>query len=155
DEIDGLRHAQRAAVSDTARRFVGEHRVDAAVSVRDRVRAGADREQTGGQLARGHVRIEGAVIGERAEAQPLDAPLAVGRQLADTVVVARESGGREIVDARLDPFDGEPRYDRGDGRHYVPGINRHLVAEASADVTADHANLALGNPREHRKDRAE
>src|SRR4029077_8783867 len=97
----------------------------------------------------------GAVIGERAEAQPLDAPLAVGRQLADTVVVARESGGREIVDARLDPFDGEPRYDRGDGRHYVPGINRHLVAEASADVTADHANLALGNPREHRKDRTE
>jgi hypothetical protein len=39
------------------------------------------------------MRIERAVVGQRGEAQALDAAILVGRQFADTVVVARKAGG--------------------------------------------------------------
>ena len=155
DQVDRLGHAQRAAIGHAARRLVGEHRVHPAIGVRDLVRAGADGEQAGRELGRRHVRVERAVVRERREAQALDAPVLVGGQLAHAVVVAREAGGRDVVDARLDPLHRHAGDDRGDDGHHVARVDRHLVAEAAADVAADHADLALGDAREHRQHGAE
>src|SRR5262249_16293810 len=44
--------------------------------------------------------------------------------------------------------------DRRDDRDDVARIHRNLVAEAAADVSADDADLALRDPRQHRHDGA-
>ena len=154
DQVDRLGHAQRAPVRDPARCLVGVDGVDTAIGLRNVVRTGADAEEAGRELGRRHVRIERAVVGERGEAQRLDAAVLVGCKLADAVIVAREAGRADVLHPRLDPLDRNAGDDRRDDRDDVPRIDGNLVAEPAADVATDDADLALRNPREHRDDRA-
>ena len=76
-------------------------------------------------------------------------------QLGGDVVVARERVGLQVLHPVLDPLDRLADDDRrGDGDH-VARIDRHLAAEAAADVGRDDADLLLrqpdvpGDQREH------
>ena len=63
-------------------------------------------------------------------------------------VVAREAGGHQVLRPVLHPLDRHAGHDRaGDGAH-VAGVDRHLVAEAAADVLALDPDHVLGQPRD-------
>ena len=99
DQVYRFCHPQRTTISDTARRLVGIHRIDATICCRDVVRTGANAKQSGRQFGRRYVRVECTMVGQCAKAQRLDAAILVRRQFADTVVIARETGGGNIIDA--------------------------------------------------------
>ena len=69
-------------------------------------------------------------------------------------VVAGEAGRREVLRAVLHPLDRLAGDDRADDRADVAGVDRHLVAEAAADVGRDHLDLVLRQPGHDRVQRA-
>ena len=69
-------------------------------------------------------------------------------------VVAREAGGHQVLGAVLDPLDRHAGDDRAGDRAHVARIDRHLVAEAAADVVALDPDHVLGEPGDVRVDRA-
>ena len=71
------------------------------------------------------------------------------------VEVARERGGRQILDPVLDPLHRPAGDDRGDDRADIAGIGADLVAEAAADIGRDDVDLVLGNLGDQRADRAD
>ena len=66
------------------------------------------------------------------------------RQLAVEVDVAREAGRDQVSGAVLDPLHRALGEDRGQDRHHVAGVDRHLVAEPAAEVGGDDPDLVLG-----------
>jgi len=69
-----------------------------------------------------------------ADPQAEDPGLGVQRELAVHPEVPGEPGGQQVAGAVLDPPHGPAQEERrGDGDD-VAGIQRHLVAEGSADV---------------------
>src|SRR5262245_56663160 len=70
------------------------------------------------------------------------------------MVIASKTGGRDVVDSRLDPLNRQSGNDRRDNRGDVTRVYGHFVAEATANITADDANLALGYSRQHCRDSA-
>ena len=69
-------------------------------------------------------------------------------------VVAGEAGRHQVPGAVLDPLDRHAGDDRAGDRAHVAGVDRHLVAEAAADVVAHDADHVLGEPGDVRVDRA-
>ena len=102
---------------------------------RDVVRAGDDVEQPGPELRRLRVGVERALVGEERRPQAGHLP-ALDRQLAAHVVVAREAGRDQVPGAVLDPLHRPPDQERGGRRDDVARVDRHLVAEAAAEVRA-------------------
>ena len=103
-------------------------------------------EQPGLELRRLRVREGVALVGQQADADRRHLPLVRERELALHVEVAREPGRDQVPGAVLDPLDraaDEERRGRGDD---VAGVDRHLVAEAAADVRRDDLDLVLGEP---------
>ena len=90
-----------------------------------------------GYLRRIGRRIERAVIGGRRDVQRRDLAVGGRADLHVHVVVAREAGAREVLGARLDPLDRPSDLERADDRAHVSRIDRHLVAEAAAEVGRD------------------
>ena len=80
------------------------------------------------------------------DAQRRHRPPRRGADLDVHVVVAREARAREVLGARLDPFDGPSELQRADDRAHVTRIDRHLVAEAAADVRRDDVDASSGMP---------
>ena len=78
-------------------------------------------------------------------AEPRDLAVPVAAISVVHVVVARERGGGQILDAVLDPFHRPAGDDRSDDRTDIAGIDADLVAEAAADVGRDHMDLVLGD----------
>ena len=107
-----------------------------------------------GILARIGGRIERAVIGRRRDVQRGDRAVGGRADLHVHVVVAREAGARQVLGARLDPLDRPPDLERADDRAHVSGIDRHLVAEAAAEIRRHHVDLVLGNAGDERQRRA-
>jgi hypothetical protein len=102
------------------------------------------------RLGRG---VKGAVVSDHVHPQSGDLAV-LGAHLGVHDVVARESGGHQVLRAILDPLDRGAGDDRaGDGAH-VARIHRDLVAEAAADVVAADADHVLGQARHVRVDRA-
>ena len=89
------------------------------------------------------------------DAQARDLAVLGRGDLGRHVVVARERGGRQVLDAVLDPFDRPAGDDRGDDRADVARIGADLVAEAAADVGRDDVDLVLGDFRDQRGDGAD
>ena len=81
-------------------------------------------------------------------------PVALERELAVHVVVAGEAGRDQVAGAVLDPLHRPPDQQRGRRRDDVARVDRHLVAEAAADVRRDDPDLMLGQPRHDREQRA-
>ena len=92
-------------------------------------------------------RVERAVVGRRRDVQRGDLAVGGRADLDVHVVVAREAGAGEVLGARLDPLDRPSDLERADDRADVSGIDRHLVAEAAAEIGRDHVDLVLGECR--------
>jgi hypothetical protein len=58
----------------------------------------------------------------------------VRRELGGNVVVAGERIRLEVFHAVFDPLDPLTEHDRGGDGDHVAGMDRHLAAEAAADV---------------------
>ena len=155
DGIGGLRHAERAAIGDAARRLVGVDAVDQAIRRRNIVGARHDREEPGRPLGGVGAGVERAVVGDRVDAKPGDPAVLRAGDLRLHVEVARESRRREVLDPVLGPFHRLAGHDRGDDRADVAGIGADLVAEAAADIGRDHMDLVLRNLGDQRSDGAD
>ena len=153
DQVGRLRDPERAAVGHAAGRLVRVGAVRLHVRDRDVIGAGHDVEQARLALRRLGVGEEGAVVGEQLHAQS-GHPVALHRQLALHVVVPGEARGDQVAGAVLDPLDRLSDQERGGRGHHVAGVDRHLVAEAAADVGRDDPDLVLGQPGHHREQRA-
>jgi len=79
-------------------------------------------------------RVERAVIGRRRDVQGRDLAVFGRADLHVHVVVAGEAGARQVLRARLDPLDRPSDLERAHDRAHVSGIDRHLVAEAAAEI---------------------
>ena len=152
DQVRGLGDAERAAVRDAAGRLVRVPAVRDHVRRRDVVRAGDDVEQPRPELRRLRVGVERALVGEERRAQAGHLA-ALHRQLAAHVVVAREAGRDQVPGAVLDPLHRTADQERRRGRDDVPGVDRHLVAEAAAEVGADDPDVLLRQARDDREQR--
>jgi len=80
------------------------------------------------------MRIERAVIGQRVKAQRFDAPVFIGGELTNTMIIARKRGGRQIIDAVFDPLDRSTKHDRRHDRDDISGVDAHLVAKTTTNV---------------------
>ena len=80
-------------------------------------------------------------------------PVALERQLAVHVVVAGEAGRDQVAGAVLDPLHRPADQERGGRRDDVARVDRHLVAEAAADVRRDDPDLVLGQAGDDREQR--
>ncbi len=150
DRVHGLGHAERAAIGDAARRLVGVDAVDLDVRGLQIVGAGADVEEPGGKLRGVRGRVGVAVVGEGLDAQRGERAVLLGGQFGGDVVVARERVGLQILHAVLDPLDRLAGEHRGGDRDHVARVDRHLAAEAAADVRGDDPDLVLGQARRGR-----
>ena len=152
-EVHGLGDAERAAVGDAARRLVRVDGLDLDVRRLEVVGAAHDVEEPGRELRRLRRAVERAVVGDHVDPQARD--LAVLRaHLAAHDVVAGEPGGHQVLGAVLDPLDRHAGDDRARDRAHVAGIDRHLVAEAAADVRAADPDHVLREPGDVRVDGA-
>ncbi len=115
------------------------------------VRAGHDAEQAGRILARIGGGVEGPVIGNRRDFERGNPAVFAGADFNVHVIVACESGGRQVFGARLHPFNGNAQNHRGNGGDDIARIDRNLVAEAAAHVGRNDVNLVLGNSGDERK----
>ena len=107
------------------------------------------------ELGRLGVGEERALVRDEGGAQAGD-PAVLDRQLAVHVVVAREPGRDQVSRAVLDPLHRPAEQERGRRGHDVAGVDRHLVAEAAADVGRDDTDVLLRQARhegEQRPDR--
>ena len=154
DEVDGLGDAERAGVGDPAGCLVGVHGGHRAVRRLDVVAAGEDAEEAAGELPRRGGAVERTVVGEHVAAQREDPPVPGRGDLALHHVVAGEPGGHEVLGPVLGPLHRPAGEHRADDRADVAGVDRHLVAEAAADVRRDHPDPVLGDAGEHRVQRA-
>src|ERR1700688_4204479 len=100
-------------------------------------------EEAGLELARLRIREERPVVAEEVHAKSDELSVLIDRDRPVHVVVAGETSRDEIVGSVLDPLDGTPDQERRSGGDNVAGIDRHLVAEASAEVRGDDADLFL------------
>ena len=154
DQVRGLGDAERAAVRDASRRLVRVRAVGDDVRRRDVVRAGDDVEEPRAELRRLRVRVRVALVGEHLHAQPRHLPLARERELGVHVEVAREAGRDQVAGAVLDPLHRPADQQRGRRRDDVARVDRHLVAEAAADVRRDDLDVLLRQARHEREHRA-
>ncbi len=150
DEVDRLGDAERARVGDATGRLVRVHARDLAVRGAVVVGAGEDVEEAGRVLRRLGGGVERTVVGDHVDAEPDDLAVARRGDRALHVVVAGEAGRHQVLGAVLHPLDRLAGDDRADDRAHVAGIDRHLVAEAAADVGRDHLDLVLGQAGDER-----
>ena len=129
-----LGHAERAAVGDAARRLVGVDAAGGEVRRRDVVAGERRVHQPDLELAGLRVGEEGAVVGVGVHPDAEDLAVLAQRQLAVEVDVAGEAGGDQVAGAVLDPLHRPLGEDRGQDRHHVARVDRHLVAEAATEV---------------------
>ncbi len=153
DEVDGLGDAEGAPVGDAARSLVRVHGLDLAVRALEVVGPRDDVEEPGRELRGLSGRVERAVVGDRVDAQPGDLA-ALGAHLAVHEVVASEPGRGEVLRAVFHPLHRSAGDDRTGDRADVARVDRHLVAEAAADVVAHDADVLLGQTRNLRVHRA-
>ena len=139
-----LGHPERAAVRDAAGRLVGVHAPGGQVRGRDVVAGERRVHQADLELARLGVGEERAVVGVGVHPHAEDLAVLAQRHLALEVDVAAEAGGDQVAGLVLDPLHRPLEQDRGEDRHDVARVDRHLVAEAAAEVGRDDADHVLG-----------
>ena len=141
DDVHGLGDAKRAAVGDAAGRLVRVHRAEPGVRALQVIGAGDDVKEPGREPRGLGGRVKRAVVGDGVDAQAGD-PAVLGADRRAVQVIAREPGAREVLGPVLDPLDGRAGDDRGGDRADVARIDRHLVAEAAADVVAQRCGCS-------------
>jgi hypothetical protein len=106
DAVRRFGDAERASIGDAARRLVGVDAVDRKMRGREIIRSRDDVEEAGRPFRGIGAGVERAVIGQHMHAQAGDLALLRGGDLGRHVVVARERGRGQVLDAVLDPLDG-------------------------------------------------
>ena len=154
DQVHRLGDAERAGVGHAAGRLVRVDAGDLAVRGLEVVAAGEDVEEPGRVLGRLGGGVERPVVGDDVDPQAQDLAVAGGRDLAVHEVVAGEPGRHQVLGAVLHPLHRLAGDDRADHRADVARVDRHLVAEAAADVGRDHLDLVLGQAGHQRVHRA-
>ena len=147
DGVDRLGHAERAAVGDAAGRLVGVDAVDLNEGVLEVVRARDHVEQPGRELRGVGRGIGVAVVRDGLDLEGRDLARLGRAQLGVDVVVAGERVRLQVLRAVLDPLDRLARRERGDDGQHVAGVDRHLAAEAAADVVGLDPDLVLRQAR--------
>ena len=135
---------ERAAVGHAAGRLVGVDAPRGQVRGRDVVAGEGRVHQADLELARLRVGEEGAVVGLGAHADAEDLAVLAQGHLAVEVDVASEAGRDQVAGPVLDPLDRSLGEDRGEDRDDVARVDRHLVAEAAAEVGRDDPDHVLG-----------
>ena len=146
DQVDRLGDAERAGVGDAARRLVGVDGGHVGVRRLDVVAPREHTEEARRVLHRRRGAVERPVVGEHVGADGADLAVLAGRDLAPHDVVAGEPGAHEILGAVLHPLHRLADHERGDDGAHVAGIDRHLVAESTADVRCDDPDLVFRQP---------
>ena len=143
DRMDGLGHAERAAVGDAAGRLVRVDAIDFDERVVEVVAAGDDVEQAGRELGRirGGVRVP--VVRDRLGLERRDLAVLRRAHLDVHVVVAGERVGLQVLRAILDPLDRLADEERGRDGEDVARIDRHLAPEPTADVVGLDPDVLL------------
>ncbi len=136
-------HTERAAIGYTAGGFIGVHAVDFYMRGLQIIGTGSNTEQSRRELRGIGGGVEGAVIGDGFYSQGLHRAVALGCQLRADMVVSSKAVGLNVLRPILNPFDGMPGLDRRHAGNDIPGVNRHLAAEAAAYVRRDDVNLIL------------
>ena len=152
DRVDRLGDAERAAVGDAAGRLVRVDAVDLDERVVEVVAAGDHVEEAGRELRRVRGGVAVAVVGEGLDLHRLDAAGLVATHLDVDVVVAGERVRLEVLRAVLDPLDRLADGQRGGDREHVARIDRHLAAEAAADVVGLDPDVLLREAADQRQD---
>ncbi len=152
DRVDRLGHAERAAVGHAAGRLVRVDAVDLDEGVVEVVAAGDHVEEAGRELRRVRGGIAVAVVGEGLDLHRLDAAGLVRPHLDVDVVVAGERVRLQVLRAVLDPLDRLADGQRGDHREHVARVDRHLAAEAAADVVGLDPDVLLREAADQRQD---
>ena len=135
---------ERAPVGDSSGRLVGINAVHFDERFFEVVGACADMEQTSRELGRIGGRVGVAVVGYGLDSHGFHLPVLAGGHFSRDVVVASEGVCNEVLHAVLDPLHGMAGEEgSGDGQH-VAGVDRHLTAEAAADIRGYDPNLVLG-----------
>src|SRR5262249_49503337 len=130
-----------AAIRNTAWGLVREVGVHLCMRDREVVAARADAEHAGG-ISRGiGGSIERAMVGCRRDVERRDLAVRGRSDLHIHVIVPRKTCAREVFRARLNPFDRASDLERTNNRAYVAGIDRHLVAEAAAEIGRNDVDL--------------
>ena len=146
---------ERAPVGDPAWRLVAVGAAGGQVRGRDVVGGERRVHQADLELARLGVGEERAVIGLGVHAHPEDLAVLAQRHLALQVDIAREAGRDQVAGLVFDPLDRPLKQDGRQDRADVAGVDRHLVAEAAADIRRDdpdHVLGQLGDQRDGRPD---
>ena len=150
DEVDGLGDPERARVGHPAGGLVRVDRGHLAVGGLDVVAPGEYAEEPRRVLHRGRDPVEGAMVGEHVGTNGEDLAVLGGGDLAAHDVVAGEAGADEVLVAVLHPLHRLAGDDAGDDGAHVSGVDRDLVAEATADVRRDDPDLVLREPGDDR-----
>ena len=143
DEVDGLCHAERTAVTDTARRLVGIDAIDGEIGHRDVIGARADVHESGRELGRVGASVKPTVVGRCVAPKAKDLTLFGGCDLTLHPIVPGEGRGHQIVHPVFDPLDRLACHDGGHDRTDITRIGAHLVAKATADIRRHHADVVL------------
>ena len=154
DQVSRFCDAERTAVSDSARRFVGVHAVYFAERSAKVIRTSAHAEQSSrkfGGLRRG---VERSMVGQRFHAQGFHLAVLIGGNFCRHVIVAGKAGGLEILGARLNPLHGHAQREGSDNCADITGIDGDFVAKPAANVRRDYTDILLWDTTHESKERA-
>ncbi len=135
---------ERAPVRHAARRLVAVGAAGGEMRDRDVVGGEGRVQQPDLELARLGVGEERAMVGVTVHPHAEDLAVLAQRHLAVQVHVPREPGRDQVAGLVLDPLHRPLQQDRGQDGADIAGIDRHLVAEAAADVRRDDPDHVLG-----------
>ena len=160
DGMDRLGHPERAAVGHAAGRLVRVDAIDFDEGVGEVVRAGDDVEQAGRVLGRVGRGVGVAMVRDGLGLERGDLAVLGRAHLGVDVVVAGERVGLQVLAAILDPLDRLADEERRRDGQDVARVDRHLAAEAAADVVGLHPDVlfadrkagAGGDERDHGAD---
>ena len=146
DGVNRFGDPERATVGDSSRRLVGVNAVHFHMRGLEVIRAGADVKETGRKLGwvRGGISI--AVVRDRLDPQAGQGAVPFARQFSADVIIAGKGIRLKIFHPVLDPLHRLAGQNRGRNGDHVAGVNRHLAAEAAADIRRDDPDLLFGKP---------
>ena len=143
DGVHRLGDPERAAIRHATGRLVGVDAVDLHERILEVVRPRDDVEQASREARRVGRRVGVAVVGDGLHLEGRELAVLRARQLRVDVVVTGERVGLEVLRAVLDPLDRLAHGEAGHDGQDVARIDRHLAAEAAADVMGLHPDLVL------------
>ena len=154
DQIDRFGDAERTGVGHPTGCLVRIHGGHLAIRRLEVVAAGEHAEEARRVFCGRRRAVEGSVIGQNVGSDGQDLSLLGGRDLPTHDVVAGEAGTDQVLRTVLHPLHRLAQDQRGHNGADIARVDRHLVAEATADIGGDHPDLVLGQAGDQGVDRS-